>query len=464
MDQEPKLEPSSAVDTMGTKKLGQALPAGLMKPLTGLRADGCLEGLIFRTGIDNVSNSFQRIRVDDTVEPVGATVEEERKMKLRAAFTSFAVLVLTVLATAPVNAQGDCTFVRGDITGTSSGSDPVVDLNDGVDILAFLYLGRSVPNCMAAADINDNGLVELSDYTYLVNFLFNGGPQPPAPYPAPGTDPTPGVTVPNERDSRFIYKIGTGAGVPSNTGIAIPITLSNSVEITGLTMVLKYSPDALRIDELQTEENTLLSAQSAEYIIAEARNREGVAVISAIKDFATPFWFQVGDNPLIPAGQDQLVCTLKCGILISADKGFASIEFQDGLKIPNNLNPPEPPERLPDAHNLVMLGDRAVRPVLTQGGGIDIRRGFIRGDGNKDDGVDISDPVFLLDYIFKGGRVPPCKDAADANNDTRLDISDPIWLLNYLFKGGPQPSEPFPQAGVDPSDDSSGSLGCDSDH
>ena len=39
----------------------------------------------------------------------------------------------------------------------------------------------------------------------------------------------------------------------------------------------------------------------------------------------------------------------------------------------------------------------------------------------------------------------------------------PIWLLSYLFKGGPQPSEPFPQAGVDPSDDKRGSLGCESD-
>ena len=370
---------------------------------------------------------------------------------------------LCLLAT-PAFSQGGCTFVRGDLTGTDPGGDPVVDLNDGVNILAFLYLGRSVPGCVSAADVNDNGLVELSDYAYLVNFLFNGGPQPPAPYPTAGTDPTPGISVPDARDPRFVFKIGSGAGVPSNTGIAIPITMSNEVEITGLSMVLKFSPDALRIDELQTEENTVLSAQSAEYIIAETRNREGVAFISAIKDFATPFWFQVSDNPSFPAGQDQLVSTLKCGILISADKGFASIQFADGLKLPNNLNPPEPAERLADAHNLVMLGDKAVRPVLTQDGGIDIRRGFIRGDGNKDDGVDISDPVFLLDYVFKGGRAPPCKDAADANNDTRLDISDPIWLLNYLFKGGPQPSEPFPQAGVDPSDDGKGSLGCESDH
>jgi hypothetical protein len=364
-----------------------------------------------------------------------------------------------------LRAQGDCTFVRGDIVGTNPGETPVVDLNDGVDILAFLFLQRSIPPCLSAADINDNGLVELSDYTYLVNHLFNAGPAPPAPYPGAGTDPTPGVTVPSTRDERFVFKLGSGAGVPSNTGISIPVTLTNDVPITGFTMVFKYDPNQIRIDELITEENTLLSAQSADYIIAEARNVDGVGFIATLKDFATPFWFHVGDDPNFPAGEDQLIATLKCGIVISADMGFAPIAFQDGLKIPTAHDPlpQEIIDQLPEAHNLVMLGDNAVRPTFTEGSGIDIRRGFIRGDANKDDGVDISDGVYLLNWIFQGDTRPPCLDAADANNDTRSDISDSIWLFNYLFKGGPQPSEPFPQAGVDPSDDGKGSLGCESD-
>ena len=81
-----------------------------------------------------------------------------------AAAATLACLTIAV----PAGAQ-ECSFVRGDITGTLPGETPVVDLNDGVDILAFLFIGRSIPNCTAAADINDNGLVELSDYTYLVN-------------------------------------------------------------------------------------------------------------------------------------------------------------------------------------------------------------------------------------------------------------------------------------------------------
>lgn len=360
---------------------------------------------------------------------------------------------------------GECVFVRGDIANIQEDAPRVVDLNDAVDLLAYLFIARSIPPCEAAADVNDNGLVELSDYTYLVNYLFAGGPAPPPPFPEPGTDPTPGVQVPAERDARFRFEVGTGAGVPSDVGISIPIRMYNEVGVTALTVVLQFRPDQLRIDQIVTEEGTILSGESAEYLIAEADNQAGVAFIGALKDFATPFWFQVGGDPEFPPSppEGSLLAILKCGVVIGADKGFAPIALADGLKIRDPAVPPTPPQSLPELHNLVALGPSVVRPMLATGGGIDIRRGFIRGDANKDDAVDISDAIYLLSYIFLGGALPPCKDAADVNNDTRLDISDSIFLLNYLFKGGPQPSEPFPQAGVDPSDDGKGSLGCESD-
>ncbi len=62
---------------------------------------------------------------------------------------------------------------------------------------------------------------------------------------------------------------------------------------------------------------------------------------------------------------------------------------------------------------------------------------FCRGDANIDRQVDISDAVFLLQYLFKGGQTPWCEDAADANDDGSLDISDPIRTLLYLFSDNP---------------------------
>jgi len=82
---------------------------------------------------------------------------------------------------------------------------------------------------------------------------------------------------------------------------------------------------------------------------------------------------------------------------------------------------------------------------------------FIRGDSNRDGGVDISDAVGILLYLF-GGRDVTCLDAFDVNDSGTVDISDPIALLDFLFAHGTPPPPPFPHRGADPTEDE---LGCE---
>lgn len=82
---------------------------------------------------------------------------------------------------------------------------------------------------------------------------------------------------------------------------------------------------------------------------------------------------------------------------------------------------------------------------------------FLRGDANADGLVDISDPVFTLEYLFRGGATPRCLSALDANDSSEVDISDAIYSLGFLFTGGPPPPNCFPVAGPDPTPDG---LGC----
>lgn len=63
----------------------------------------------------------------------------------------------------------------------------------------------------------------------------------------------------------------------------------------------------------------------------------------------------------------------------------------------------------------------------------------LRGDANGDGKVTVSDVVFLVNYLFKGGRAPLPFLSGDANCDTKVTISDVVYLVNYLFKGGPPP-------------------------
>ncbi len=78
---------------------------------------------------------------------------------------------------------------------------------------------------------------------------------------------------------------------------------------------------------------------------------------------------------------------------------------------------------------------------------------FMRGDGNADGTVDISDPIFVLRYLFNDGTPASCMDTTDANDDGKVDIADAVTLIRYLFGDIERLPMPFGQCGYDPTDD-----------
>lgn len=82
---------------------------------------------------------------------------------------------------------------------------------------------------------------------------------------------------------------------------------------------------------------------------------------------------------------------------------------------------------------------------------------FRRGDTNSDGGVDLSDGVATLGFLFLGAGDPKCLDAADANDSGAVDLGDAIYTFNYLFLGGSDIPPPFESCGSDPTNDS---VGC----
>lgn len=67
----------------------------------------------------------------------------------------------------------------------------------------------------------------------------------------------------------------------------------------------------------------------------------------------------------------------------------------------------------------------------------------MRGDVNYDGAelIDISDLLYLIDFMFQSGPAPVCFDEADidASGSEPLDISDLVWLIDYMFTGGEPP-------------------------
>jgi hypothetical protein len=81
--------------------------------------------------------------------------------------------------------------------------------------------------------------------------------------------------------------------------------------------------------------------------------------------------------------------------------------------------------------------------------------GFYRGDVDASDTldlpcIDISDLVYLINYLYKGGPAPlPFADQGDVDGvpnekdfncpKNNVDLNDVLYLINYTYKGGPPP-------------------------
>ena len=76
---------------------------------------------------------------------------------------------------------------------------------------------------------------------------------------------------------------------------------------------------------------------------------------------------------------------------------------------------------------------------------------FRRGDANGDGGVDVSDAVMVLQYLFEGALIG-CVDAADFGDNGSVNIADPVAIVGFLFGGDAPPTAPWPACGVDPTD------------
>ena len=67
---------------------------------------------------------------------------------------------------------------------------------------------------------------------------------------------------------------------------------------------------------------------------------------------------------------------------------------------------------------------------------------YLCGDTNSDNLVNVSDAVFIINYVFSGGNAPNPLESADVNCDTRVNISDAVYIINYVFSGGHSPCDP----------------------
>jgi hypothetical protein len=69
----------------------------------------------------------------------------------------------------------------------------------------------------------------------------------------------------------------------------------------------------------------------------------------------------------------------------------------------------------------------------------------------------LSESACLIGALFLGKGPLCCTAMADADNTQELNLTDPIYLLNFLFRGGDPPPEPHASCGKVPEQN----LSCD---
>ncbi len=69
---------------------------------------------------------------------------------------------------------------------------------------------------------------------------------------------------------------------------------------------------------------------------------------------------------------------------------------------------------------------------------------WVRCDVNGDNGRDLTDAVFSLNFQFLAGPPSPCPGSLDCNKDGNVDLTDAVFDLNFQFLAGPPPAAPYP--------------------
>ncbi len=218
-----------------------------------------------------------------------------------------------------------------------------------------------------------------------------------------------------------------------------PVLLSSLYDIAGFTIILSHDPAYLELTDIV----------------------EGAAL--SIAGITPQFW-NVNLNPsgwsagtaggclAASLSLSQPITTLPPGtgyeiarfVYKAKQAGTSNLSFADSIG-----NPPISLEA-----NIVENNTPAgITPFIVQEGSITIDNVcFVRGDCDANGRITLNDAITVIYYLYADLAIS-CVDAADVNDDGGVDIADPVYLIDYLFRNGAPPPAPFSGCGTDPTEE-----------
>ncbi len=63
------------------------------------------------------------------------------------------------------------------------------------------------------------------------------------------------------------------------------------------------------------------------------------------------------------------------------------------------------------------------------------------GDANADQTVNITDAVYIVNFLFLNGSEPVPFESGDVNCDSKINLTDAVYMITYVFQGGHPPCD-----------------------
>ncbi len=288
---------------------------------------------------------------------------------------------------------------------------------------------------VVCGDVDGDGTYNISDYVYITQFIFGGGPAPAPCRDIDGYDlitvrdlilsasmqPASCVTQPKivaqPTNQMTIWYQRLFSQNQSTSTFPLEFTNSSTVNIRAFDL-----PLAVRVDgqiPLAISVSLAGSTWPDQNIAVKIDTAAGTILLSDL-------------TGSVPPGTYTL-CYITIEMPFSTSTRYTSFTYTDlGPFMTGAFEPPNSACRYP-----MFLDDNldAIQPNVRNGD-------CLCGDANNSGHFSISDPVFIIAHVFGGGPFPLVPCLADANGSGGASISDAVYLISYVFLGGPEPHCP----------------------
>ncbi|MFH2048498.1 MAG: dockerin type I repeat-containing protein, partial [bacterium] len=302
----------------------------------------------------------------------------------------------------------------------------IIDTSDPLFLLSYLFEDYGPPACWDEGNVNgdNDNLIDLSDYAYLMNIINNGY----MPF-----------------DCRYLHPIDT------QTGVSISLlSVDGSIPFTDTLLALSSIKFHINIENNASDTMDAISNGFRIYSPTGAHWNTTTGVYK--DDFGSHYEMYMKSRSITGSGAD----TIWFGGTNFNNSGLP-IGFDDTAFV-INIGPISDSYGghiicldtawYPTVHAWLWSSADASHRIIPSWDGPHCyyiksskccNHDGIRGDVTGDGSILVNDLVFLVNYMFKGGAQPSCIAEGDANGDGDIYVNDLTLLVNYLFKGGLPP-------------------------